>query len=164
MFDKVVTPFFLLYGLFYVPIDSIVKRDYVMFVGWLCWLVFSRVLRLAYYFFKHPHHVIYIPFFIMFQYLQAIIRVVALFTVYERGWGTRNIEFVGNTIQRNNVDDVIEVEKAIELQTPQGDTPTDVASSSNDDKTETKIETDDKEKKRDAYFNSKVDTLKKASA
>lgn len=101
MLDKVITPFFLLYGLFYLPISSIVTRDYVTFVGWLCWLVFSRIARLVYYFWNHPFHIVYIPFFIMFQYLQAIIRIIALFTLYERGWGTRNIAFVGNTIQRN---------------------------------------------------------------
>jgi hypothetical protein len=101
MLDKVITPFFLLYGLFYLPISSIIRRDYVTFVGWLCWLVFSRVVRLVYYFWNHPFHIVYIPFFILFQYLQAIIRIIALFTLYERGWGTRNITFVGNTIQRD---------------------------------------------------------------
>jgi glycosyltransferase involved in cell wall biosynthesis len=103
MLDKVVTPFFLMYGLFYVPISSIVKQDYVMFVGWLIWLIVSRVLRLAYYFIKNPWHVIFIPFFIIFQYIQAIVRVWALFTLYERGWGTRNITLNGNTIERDDI-------------------------------------------------------------
>jgi cellulose synthase/poly-beta-1,6-N-acetylglucosamine synthase-like glycosyltransferase len=101
MFDKVITPFFLLYGLFFLPISAILRKDYVMFVGWLCWLVFSRSLRLAYYLVKRPHHIVHIPAFILFQYLQAIIRIVALATVYERGWGTRDIKFVGNNIQRD---------------------------------------------------------------
>jgi hypothetical protein len=104
MFDKIVTPFFLLYGMFFIPISSILRRDYVMFVGWLAWLVFSRILRLAYYFVKHPWHVIFIPFFIVFQYLQAIVRIWALFTLYERGWGTRNITLKGNTIERDDID------------------------------------------------------------
>jgi hypothetical protein len=51
--------------------------------------------------------------------VQAIIRVIALFTVYERGWGTRSINFVGNTIQRgNNSDDVVEVANAVEMASP----------------------------------------------
>jgi cellulose synthase/poly-beta-1,6-N-acetylglucosamine synthase-like glycosyltransferase len=103
MLDKVVTPFFLMYGLFYVPISSIIKQDYVMFVGWLIWLIVSRALRLAYYFIKNPWHVIFIPFFIVFQYIQAIVRVWALFTLYERGWGTRNITLNGNTIERDDI-------------------------------------------------------------
>jgi cellulose synthase/poly-beta-1,6-N-acetylglucosamine synthase-like glycosyltransferase len=165
MFDKVVTPFFLLYGLFFVPIGAIIRKDYVMFVGWLCWLVFSRVLRLAYYFWKHPLHVVYIPFFIMFQYLQAIIRIVALFTVYERGWGTRSIAFVGNTIQRNGEEEVQEVEvKEIEV------TETAIQPSSTQEVVTTdapSVETQPKakvdEKKRDNYFNEKIDSLKKTT-
>jgi cellulose synthase/poly-beta-1,6-N-acetylglucosamine synthase-like glycosyltransferase len=121
MFDKVITPFFLLYGMFYLPISAAIAGDHVMFVGWLCWLLFSRFVRLAYYFWNHPLHVIYIPFWIIFQYVQAILRIVALITVYERGWGTRSITFVGNTIQRdNNSEDAVEVARAIELpETPQ---------------------------------------------
>lgn len=103
MLDKVVTPFFLMYGLFYVPISAIIKQDYVMFVGWLIWLIVSRMLRLAYYFIKNPWHVIFIPFFIIFQYIQGVVRVWALFTLYERGWGTRNITLNGNTIERDDI-------------------------------------------------------------
>ena len=108
MLYKVVTPFFLMYGLFFVPISAIIKQDYVMFVGWLIWLVFSRILRLAYYFMKNPLHMILIPFFIIFQYIQAIVRVWALFTLYERGWGTRNITLNGNTIERDDIEVVPE--------------------------------------------------------
>jgi hypothetical protein len=90
--------------LFFVPISAIIKQDYVMFVGWLIWLVFSRILRLAYYFMKNPLHMILIPFFIIFQYIQAIVRVWALFTLYERGWGTRNITLNGNTIERDDIE------------------------------------------------------------
>jgi cellulose synthase/poly-beta-1,6-N-acetylglucosamine synthase-like glycosyltransferase len=104
MLDKVVTPFFLIYGLFFIPISAIVKQDYVMFIGWLIWLVFSRILRLSYYFVKNPLHMILIPFFIIFQYIQAIVRVWALFTLYERGWGTRNITLNGNTIERDDIE------------------------------------------------------------
>ena len=100
MFDKLVTPFFLVYGLFYMPISAGIKKDYVLLIGWLAWLVFSRFVRLSYYFVKHPQNIVFIPFFIMFQYLQAVIRLYALVTLYERGWGTRDINLVGNTIQR----------------------------------------------------------------
>jgi cellulose synthase/poly-beta-1,6-N-acetylglucosamine synthase-like glycosyltransferase len=100
MFDKFVTPFFLLYGMVYVPVFSLKNMDFKMFVGWVAWLLFSRSMRIVYYFVRHPLKLIFVPFFIIFQYIQAIIRVFALFTLYERGWGTRTIVFVGNTIAR----------------------------------------------------------------
>jgi cellulose synthase/poly-beta-1,6-N-acetylglucosamine synthase-like glycosyltransferase len=103
MLDKFVTPFFLVYGLFYVPISSGIKQNYTVFIGWVIWLIFSRIVRLSYYFVKNPQNVVFIPFFIMFQYLQALIRLLALVTLYERGWGTRNIVFVGNSIAREGI-------------------------------------------------------------
>lgn len=100
MLDKFVTPFFLLYGLFYMPIYSGIHMEYTVLIGWFAWLLFSRAMRLCYYFVRHPLKLVFLPFFIIFQYIQAIIRVFALFTLYERGWGTRTITFNGNTIAR----------------------------------------------------------------
>lgn len=158
MFDKLVTPFFLLYGMFYLPISSIMKGDYVLFVGWLCWLMFSRIVRLAYYLWNHPLHVIYIPFWIIFQYVQAAIRLMALITIYERGWGTRTITFVGNTIQRGNNadDDVIEVAHAVEMadtpkQEEQIDMTTNEAGASSSDAASPN--------KRTEFYNKKVGEL-----
>jgi glycosyltransferase involved in cell wall biosynthesis len=105
MFDKMVTPFFLIYGLFYIPIQAIVTKQLTLFVGWLVWLIVSRSLRIIYYLVFNPWHVIFIPFFIMFQYVQAVVRIWALLTLYERGWGTRDITFKGNTIERGNAED-----------------------------------------------------------
>lgn len=101
LFDKTITPFVLCYGLFYLPISSGIRKDWVVFIGWIIWLHFSRIVRLAYYLYKKPWNVVYMPFFILFQYLQAAIRIIAILTIYERGWGTRNIMFVGNTLQRH---------------------------------------------------------------
>ena len=157
MFDKLVTPFFLLYGMFYLPIDAIINRDYVMFVGWLCWLLFSRFVRLAYYFWNHPLHVVYLPFWILFQYMQAIIRIMALLTVYERGWGTRSINFVGNTIQRDNSpEDIVEVSRAIELQT---ETPKEITVNVHVNADEAVVDTT---AKREEFYSKKVGQLKRA--
>lgn len=98
--DKMVTPFFLMYGFFYVPIDAIIRQDYVLFVGWVIWLLASRMIRLAYYFVLHPWHVIFVPFWVGFQYLQAVLRLVALVSLCHRGWGTRAIFADGNKITR----------------------------------------------------------------
>lgn len=103
MLDKMVAPFFLTFGLVYVPIITGMNwtNKWKFLVCWLIWLVFSRSIRLAYYLVKKPWNLIFIPFFIVFQYIQGIIRIFALFTIYERGWGTRNIKLVGNTIARD---------------------------------------------------------------
>ena len=63
--------------------------------------MFSRSLKLYYYLWEFPHHILYIPFFLLFQYAQALIRLYALLTLYERGWGTRKIEMNGNEIVRS---------------------------------------------------------------
>lgn len=112
LLDKIITPFFLVYGLFYVPIIAFLRRDWILVVGWVIWLTFSRFVRVCYYFVRHPLHVVLIPVFIVFQYIQAIIRIYALLTLYERGWGTRTIVLNGNTIARKD-DDVISTEASI---------------------------------------------------
>ena len=87
---------------------------------------------------------------------------MALLTVYERGWGTRSINFVGNTIQRgNNSDDAVQVEKALEMgNTPrEGEehitVPTDEAIASSSE--ETKVA--DSPKKRTEFYEKKVSEL-----
>jgi cellulose synthase/poly-beta-1,6-N-acetylglucosamine synthase-like glycosyltransferase len=92
MLDKFVTPFMLLYGPVWATLYFFLNGfDYVKLIGFLCWLLFSRCLRLIYHLFEKPHHIIYLPLFIFFQYYQAITRIYAMFTVYNRSWGTRNV-------------------------------------------------------------------------
>lgn len=104
LLDKMVTPFFLCFGLFYVPIIAGLKLNWVSIIGWVAWLHFSRTIRLVYYLYRKPWNIVFMTFFILFQYLQGVIRVFALFTVYERGWGTRDIKVVGNEIQRDGAE------------------------------------------------------------
>ncbi len=162
MFDKIITPFFLVYGLFFVPISAIVQRDYIMFVGWLAWLVVSRMLRLAYYLVKNPWHVIFIPFFIMFQYLQAIVRLMALVTLYERGWGTRNIVLKGNTIERDG-EEVINAENAENVQNVEIVEIVevhDIAETVEEASTPVKNDISDAKVTKEAFYKSKIDNLK----
>jgi cellulose synthase/poly-beta-1,6-N-acetylglucosamine synthase-like glycosyltransferase len=103
MLDKMVAPFFLTFGLVYVPTITAMNwnNKWKFMVCWGIWLVLSRSIRVIYYLAKKPWNIIFMPVFIVFQYIQGLIRIYALFTVYERGWGTRNIQLVGNTIARN---------------------------------------------------------------
>lgn len=168
LFDKIVTPFFLIYGMFYVPIYAMVHQDYVMFLGWLIWLIFSRALRLAYYFIKNPWHVIFIPCFIIFQYIQAIVRIWALFTLYERGWGTRNITLNGNTIERDDIN--VDVQLAEQQQTvdlPATENNNDEALQTQETKEATEVEEIEdveikektSEEKRDDFYKNKLQKL-----
>jgi hypothetical protein len=120
MFDKIFTPFLMIGGLVYtfvlcfthkplITVNVLPKAygttkdgfDYPLFIGYMIWLLISRTLKLYYYLWEFPHHIVYIPMFIFFQYVQALIRLYALVTLYERGWGTRKIEVKGNEIVRS---------------------------------------------------------------
>lgn len=118
MVDKMLTPFFLLFGLCYVIPIIILRESYYAFIAWAIWLFGTRCLKLCYYLYDNPEYIVYIPVFVLFQYFQSVIKIIALFTLYERGWGTRDIEIVGNEIVRkkdmNNKDDhIVEVNDSI---------------------------------------------------
>ena len=100
LLDKMWTPVFLLFGLVYVIINVLLSKHYYVFISWIIWLCISRCIKLSYYFLEKPQYIVYIPLFILFQYFQAIIKIVALFTLSERGWMTRPINVVGNEIVR----------------------------------------------------------------
>jgi hypothetical protein len=75
--------------------------DWQLFTMYIVWQFISRGLKLYYYLWEYPRHILYIPLFLIFQYAQALIRLYALLTLYERGWGTRKIEVKGNEIVRS---------------------------------------------------------------
>lgn len=102
LLDKMVTPFFLLFGLVFVLVTAIVSEKYYVLVPWAIWLFVTRSLKLLHYLADKPVYILYIPVFILFQYFQSIIKIYALFTMYERGWGTRDIKVVGNKVVRTN--------------------------------------------------------------
>lgn len=91
LFDKMFIPFFMMYGLLLVPILATVKRNYIMFVLWIIWLIFSRMVKLSYYLVEKPWRILSMPAFIIWQYIAAIIKIYAMVTCYNRTWGTRDI-------------------------------------------------------------------------
>jgi glycosyltransferase involved in cell wall biosynthesis len=100
LFDKLFTPFFLLYGFVLIPIYSLMRMDWIIFIGWLVWLHFSRFLKLMVHFIRKPTHIIYLPVWIIYQYLMAFIRLYALFTMLETQWGNREVNVVKNQVTR----------------------------------------------------------------
>lgn len=119
MFDKLFVPFFMLYGLIYTLVLCFTHSswlhvsgfpssesdrdvfDYQLFIAYMVWMFISRCIKLYYYLWEYPQHIIMVPLFILFQYAQALIRLYALVTLYERGWGTRTIEVKGNEVVRS---------------------------------------------------------------
>lgn len=102
LLDKMLTPFVMLYGITFLPYKLIVTKSYALLIGWFAWLLFSRFLKLIYYFWIKPQNIIFLPFFVIFQYIQAIIRIWALITINERKWGTKDMTVKGGVIINNN--------------------------------------------------------------
>jgi hypothetical protein len=100
LFDKLFSPFFLFYGFVLIPIYSLMRMDWLIFVGWIVWLNFSRFLKLVLHFRRVPEHVIFLPIWIIYQYLMAFIRIFALFTMLQTQWGNRSVKVVNNQVVR----------------------------------------------------------------
>ena len=71
---------------------------------WLVWLFCTRTFKLLPHLWNHPAHIIYVPAWIIFGYYlcvasppsvlvaltsSALMKLYALFTLHETGWGTR---------------------------------------------------------------------------
>ncbi|KAH8916342.1 glycosyltransferase family 2 protein [Atractiella rhizophila] len=91
MVDKLFNPLTLLAG----PLFVIAYATRGEMAGWkvgLCyiaWLHATRAIKLAPHLFKRPKDIIYLPAWLIFGYYFAIMKIYALFTLHEVGWGTR---------------------------------------------------------------------------
>lgn len=100
LFDKLFTPFFLLYGLVIIPVYSLLRMDWSIIVAWLIWLYFSRALKLSLHFYRRPDHIVYLPIWIMYQYMLGFVRMYALVTMLKTHWGNRAVSVVGGKVVR----------------------------------------------------------------
>ncbi|GJJ77791.1 hypothetical protein EMPS_10150 [Entomortierella parvispora] len=93
MVDKIFNPITLLsgpisvvamaaQGKFHLPLWDIV-------ISYVVWLMLTRIIKLLPHLFKRPQDVIWVPAFLIFGYYFAIMKIYALFTLHEVGWGTR---------------------------------------------------------------------------
>lgn len=127
LLDKMLTPFFMLYGLLYLPIALILREKYLLFVSWAIWLLVTRTFKLSYYLWEYPHRIVYIPLFVLYQYMQSFIRIYSLLTIYNRTWGTRSVKVVGNEFVRkdgpNNKNDDDHKNEQIEIKIEQSTQP-----------------------------------------
>jgi hypothetical protein len=58
-------------------------------LSYMVWLSATRTLKLMPHLWHRPGHIIYVPAFILFGYYFAIMKIYALCTLHETGWGTR---------------------------------------------------------------------------
>lgn len=100
LFDKLFTPFFLLYGLMLIPVYTLMRMDWVLLVAWIAWLHISRALKLMLHFKREPGHLLYLSTWIAYQYLLGCVRVYALFTMLRTHWGNRAVVVKGNQVVR----------------------------------------------------------------
>ncbi|KDQ21878.1 glycosyltransferase family 2 protein [Botryobasidium botryosum FD-172 SS1] len=58
-------------------------------LSYMFWLTCTRTIKLLPHLWHAPRHILYVPAFIAFGYYFAIMKIYALFTLHETGWGTR---------------------------------------------------------------------------
>lgn len=98
MIDRFVQPFFMLLGpaACIVAVSAGLWWAVAILIGW--WFV-SRFVRLAPYFRLYPKRLIYLPAYILYTYVNALVKIYALASVLEHSWATR---WHKNRLARNN--------------------------------------------------------------
>ncbi|KIK69474.1 glycosyltransferase family 2 protein [Collybiopsis luxurians FD-317 M1] len=100
MVDKLFNPFTLLAGpclVAYLVYKSTIPTEsggyhlpwWNILSSYLVWLLATRTAKLLPHLWYRPQDVIYVPAFIVFGYYFAIMKLYALCTLHETGWGTR---------------------------------------------------------------------------
>jgi len=96
MIDKFFNPFTLLAGPTLVIVFAIKSRSnphphpiWNILLSYLGWLLLTRALKLMPHLIRRPQDAIWIPAWLIFGYYFAIMKIYALFTLHEVGWGTR---------------------------------------------------------------------------
>ena len=118
LLDKMITPLCVVFGIVWICVWNPIRDRNEAFIGWAIWLFISRVFRLAPYLLykaseflsKNPLNIInplfyicgilYILAFIVFQWVQVVIRLYAFMTMYKTNWGTRSITVKNNVVVR----------------------------------------------------------------
>ncbi|WWC91747.1 uncharacterized protein L201_006694 [Kwoniella dendrophila CBS 6074] len=100
MIDKFINPLTLLVGpvlVIYLIVKSTKNVEdggyhlpaWKIIISYLVWLMVTRTAKLLPHLWFRPSHIIYVPAWILFGYYFAIMKLYALFTLHETGWGTR---------------------------------------------------------------------------
>ncbi|KAJ6591768.1 glycosyltransferase family 2 protein [Mycena vulgaris] len=100
MVDKLFNPFTLLLGPVFVA--RLIAKSTIpvaeggyhlpwwnILASYVVWLFATRTAKLLPHLWHRPQDIIHVPAFILFGYYFAIMKLYALFTLHETGWGTR---------------------------------------------------------------------------
>jgi cellulose synthase/poly-beta-1,6-N-acetylglucosamine synthase-like glycosyltransferase len=128
MLDRFISPFSMWVGPFLISYAFIYTRNAFVLVAALAYLMLTRSIKMIPYFVTdRPRRplwwVCYLPFFIIFQYYTAFLKIWALFTLKNRKWGNREVKVnKNNEIVRtqNDPSDLSEV-KVIEYKKNKND-------------------------------------------
>jgi cellulose synthase/poly-beta-1,6-N-acetylglucosamine synthase-like glycosyltransferase len=86
--DSFVQPFVMLIGPV-VFVFALIKGEWLFVCILLAWWIISRIIKLFGYFRTHPARIIFLPAYILYSYVNAVIKIYALATVIEHSWATR---------------------------------------------------------------------------
>jgi cellulose synthase/poly-beta-1,6-N-acetylglucosamine synthase-like glycosyltransferase len=93
MIDKIFNPITLLSGPISVTVMAAKGEFHLplwdIIISYIVWLMLTRIVKLLPHLFKRPQDIIWVPAFLIFGYYFAIMKIYALFTLHEVGWGTR---------------------------------------------------------------------------
>lgn len=100
MVDKFINPLTLLVGpclVLYLIVKSTKEVEnggyhlpaWNIILSYFVWIMATRTAKLLPHLWFRPQDIIYVPAFILFGYYFAIMKIYALFTLHETGWGTR---------------------------------------------------------------------------
>jgi len=100
MVDKLFNPFTLLSGpalVGYIVYKSTLPTEsggfhlpwWNVILSYIVWLSATRTAKLLPHLWGRPQDIIHVPAFILFGYYFAVMKIYALFTLHETGWGTR---------------------------------------------------------------------------
>ncbi len=88
MIDRFIQPFFMLLGPL-VFVFAIAGRHWLVAGILLAWWCLSRFVRLFSYFRSYPKRIRYLPAWVVYSYVNALIKIYALATLLEHNWATR---------------------------------------------------------------------------
>lgn len=87
-FDRFIQPFFMLLGPAALVL-LVLQQQWLLVIILLIWWFASRLIKLFSYFRLHPIRIIYLPAYILFTYLTALMKIYAWATLLEHSWATR---------------------------------------------------------------------------
>ncbi|CAO3593367.1 unnamed protein product [Absidia cylindrospora] len=77
-------------------------------ISYIVWLLVTRALKLFPHFLKRPQDIWVLPFWLLFNYYFAIMKIYALFTLHVTAWGTRagiGTELAADIKRQGEIDD-----------------------------------------------------------